>query len=304
MDELIKQYEIYLVAQRNYSHHTVRNYLREIRELETFLKSKGFFHTHTTEDIKKVDRALLRRFLASASHLDPASLERKRATLRNFFEFLLKRGIIESDPTETLPSPKKKKKQPNFLGPDDVNRLLNISDSDDIKVKRDRAWLELLYATGMRVGELVSLNVSDIDLLEGHVRIMGKGKKMRVAPLTSKAISALKEYLAVRGKFVRPHSGDALWLNARGGRLTARSVARLLDKYVIKAGVLRDISPHAIRHSFATHLLEMGADLRSIQELLGHESLSTTQRYTHVNVDYLKSIYDKAHPLAKKDSDK
>lgn len=303
MDELIKQYEIYLTAEKNYSPHTVRNYLREIRELLAFLKSRGFFESGFNDDIKKVDGSVLRRFIAAFSHLDPASVERKRASVRNFFRFLLKRGIIESDPTEILPSPKKKKKQPNFLGPDDIKRLLEIKDSPDAKVKRDRAWLELLYATGIRVGELVALNLSDLDLLEGHVRIMGKGKKMRIAPLTSKAVTALKEYLEVRGKLASPESGEALWLNARGGRLTTRSIARLLDKYVIKAGVLRDVSPHAIRHSFATHLLEMGADLRSIQELLGHESLSTTQRYTHINADYLKSVYDKTHPIAKKDAD-
>lgn len=302
MDKLIKQYKIYLIVEKNYSRHTVRNYLREVRELATFLKSKGLFETGSTDDIKKVDKSILRQFLANASHLAPASIERKKSCIRNFFRFLRKRGIIESDPTETLSSPKKKKKQPNFLGPDDMKRLLDIPNSDDAKVKRDRAWLELLYATGMRVGELVALNLSDLDLLEGHVRIMGKGKKMRIAPLTSKAIDALKKYLAVRGELTSPESGDALWLNARGGRLTARSVARLLDKYVIKTGLLRDISPHAIRHSFATHLLEMGADLRSIQELLGHESLSTTQRYTHLNADYLKSVYDKAHPIARKES--
>jgi len=301
MDQLIRRYEEYLYGERAFSPHTLRNYLREIRDLQRFLTEGGLCLRDGVPDVQRIDRYALRRYLAWNPDLEPSSIERKRAALRSFFGFLLREKIIQSNPTETLVTPKRKKKQPDFLGPDEIVALIETPKTGDVFGKRDRAWLELLYATGMRVGELVSLNVSNVELLEESVRIMGKGRKERVAPLTSKAIEALRGYLAARRELMKPVGEDAIFLNYKGGRLTARSVARLLNKYVIQCGMMRHISPHAIRHTFATHLLEMGADLRSIQELLGHESLSTTQRYTHLNLDYLKAVYDKAHPRAKQD---
>jgi integrase/recombinase XerC len=299
MKNLIEKYRQYLEGERNSSPHTIRNYMREIKDLYGFLKEQNICPRDGEPDADRVDRQVLRRYLASRSDLEPASIERKRSALRSFFHFLLREGIIQADPTETLVVPKRKKKQPEFLGPDEIIALIETPDISNVFGKRDRAWLEMLYATGMRVGELAALNISEIDMLEGSAKVMGKGRKERIAPLTSKAIDALRSYLQVRGELSGPDTDDALFLNYRGGRLTARSIARLLNKYVIQCGMMRNISPHAIRHTFATHLLEMGADLRSIQELLGHESLSTTQRYTHLNVDYLKSVYDKAHPKAK-----
>lgn len=298
MEKLIARYEQYLFGEKASPPNTLRNYMREIRDLQRFLVEQSLCLVNGIPEVQRIDRQALRRYLASNPNLEPSSIERKRAVLRSFFGFLLREKVIEGDPSETLVVPKRRKKQPEFLGPDEIVALVETPDTEDVFGKRDRAWLELLYATGMRVGELVSLDIGNVDMLEGSARIMGKGHKERVAPLTSKAMEALRGYLAVRRELAKPDTDGALFLNYRGGRLTARSVARLLNKYVIQCGMLRNISPHAIRHTFATHLLEMGADLRSIQELLGHESLSTTQRYTHLNLDHLKAVYDKAHPRA------
>lgn len=299
MNDLIDQYETYLRGERNASAHTIRNYLREIRDMRDYLIAEKLCIAGDSVDVKKLNRTALRHFLASRSHLDPASIERKRSALRSFFEYLIRENVIESDPTETLTVPKRPKKQPNFLNQDEVAGLIESVEPVDALSARDRAWLELLYGAGIRVGELVSLDVDDIDFREGVARIMGKGGKERLAPLTEHASAAIREYLKLRGELVRPTTDNALFLNYKGGRLTSRSVGRRLDEIILKHGLLRDISPHALRHSFATHLLEAGADLRSIQELLGHESLSTTQRYTHLNVEALRKIYNKAHPRAK-----
>jgi integrase/recombinase XerC len=250
-------------------------------------------------ELRLVDRRLIRQYLATAGDaLAPASVSRRLSALRTFFKFLVREGAMEINPADMIKGPKLPKHLPEYLGVDEIFALLETPEKDSPLGKRDKAWLELLYATGMRVGELVGLKTSDVDLAQATVRVYGKGRKERIAPLTPKAVTALKNYLAVRDESEKEKSGDALFLNYRGGRLGERGIRKLLDRYILKCSITRHISPHALRHTFATHLLESGADLRSIQELLGHVSLSTTQKYTHTNIDYLTLVYDKTHPKA------
>ncbi len=229
------------------------------------------------------------------------SICRKISTVRSFFKFLSREGIVDINPTINLITPKIKKKLPSFLYLEEINKLIETPTGHTISGIRDRAILELLYGTGMRVGELVNLNISDIDLYEKTVRVFGKGSKERILPLGNPSIKAVKKYLTVRNIFrknisINKNDLDALFLNRFGGRLSVRSIRRLIIKYMKIAGLNKKISPHVLRHSFATHLLGGGADLRSVQELLGHESLSTTQIYTHITKERLKVIYKKSHP--------
>ena len=295
MEELIGRFEQYLYGERHMSPHTLRNYLREVEEFRKFLvEQQG-----GKPDLRPVDRRLIRQYLATASdNLAPASVSRRLSALRTFFKFLVREGAMETNPADMIKGPKLPKRLPEYLGVDEVFALLDTPDLGTLLGKRDKAWLELLYATGMRVGELVKLKTTDVDFAQAIVRVYGKGRKERIAPLTPKAVTALKSYLTERAEIAKEKSGDALFLNYRGGRLGERGIRKLLDHYIMKCSITRHISPHALRHTFATHLLESGADLRSIQELLGHVSLSTTQKYTHTNIDYLTLVYDKTHPKA------
>jgi integrase/recombinase XerC len=231
--------------------------------------------------------------------MEPATQARKLATLRSFFHFLNREGMIEDNPARILPSPSLPKKLPPVLTVDETFRLLDGAGLSRKSRLRDRALLELLYSSGLRVSELVGLDIHDLDRREGIVRVRGKGRKERLVPVGNQAVEAVSSYLENERKPGVPDR-DALFTGLRGSRLTARSVHRLLAAIARHQGWVRKITPHALRHSFATHLLGGGADLRSIQEMLGHESLSTTQRYTKVDLEQLSRIYDQAHPRSKK----
>jgi integrase/recombinase XerC len=272
------------------SPHTQRAYLSDLRQLARFLGERG-------TQLDAATREDLRAFLASRfSANSPATLARKQASLRAFYEHRVRMGYIADSPARRLVFPRRRVSLPNVVAVDDCFALLEAPSARTAAGLRDRAALELLYGAGLRVSELVGLDLCHLQ--HDSVRVLGKGSKERMVPLVSKARAALERYLSRRHE-LRPRS-DALFLNRRGGRLTARSVARQLDRYALIAGARRHVHPHALRHSFATHLLDMGADLRGIQELLGHASLSTTQRYTHVSSERLLQVYEDAHPRAHK----
>jgi integrase/recombinase XerC len=240
----------------------------------------------------------LRRYLAELHKINQrTSIARKLSTLRTFFRYLVREGFLTCNPAEGLSTPKVSSYLPKTLSVDEAHALMERGYGSTLLDLRDRAIVELLYSSGLRVSELTGLDVGALDLREQLVRVLGKGRKERIVPVGRKAYEALVTYLEARGM---PDAEDPLFVNARGGRLTTRSVQRNLKFRLIKAGLIKDISPHALRHSFATHLLDGGADLRAIQELLGHASLSTTQKYTQVSVDQLMAVYDKAHPRSKK----
>ncbi len=283
----------YLKAERNASPHTLEAYERDLQQFAFFIR-KEFGETFP---IQKITHLHIRRYLASVhKELSKSSVGRKLAAIRSLFRFLLRRGVLEKNPAELVSSPKREKKLPFHLDIDEVTTLIEAPAAITPLSIRDRAILETLYSSGLRVSELTGLNIGGADLVTGTVKVLGKGGKERIVPLGSKAIKALEEYLELRtGRELQ----TPLFLNARGGRLTRRSVARIVDRYMIHLETMKKASPHTLRHTFATHLLEGGADLRSIQEMLGHASLSTTQKYTHVSIDRLLEVYDKAHPKAK-----
>lgn len=290
MRRFAEKFANYLSIEKNFSPHTLRGYTADLNELTDFLGDK---------DPKLVTHLDLRRFLAELKqrNLSKRTIVRKLAAVRSFFKFLFREKHIKVNPADSIFTPKIDKQLPKFLDAETTKRFVTApSDSEPLGM-RDRAILEVLYSTGMRVSELSGLNQEDVDLIAGAVKVRGKGKKERIALLGRQSQLALRNYLGQRraeGTLARP----ALFLNARGTRLTDRSVRRLVDKYVKKCSIEQKISPHSIRHSFATHLLNNGADLRSVQELLGHKNLSTTQIYTHLGSQRIKEIYSKAHPRA------
>jgi integrase/recombinase XerC len=229
-----------------------------------------------------------------------STVARKLATLRSFYKFMLRRGLIEQNPVIDIRTPKQDKRLPKFLTIEEIDRLFSNCDATTMLGARDRAILETLYSTGIRVSELVALNINDLDLSQNVIHVQGKGKKERVIPISASAVQAILHYLDLRRAALNPtkHNLDALFVNKHGQRLSTRSVRRKLDKYLLEAGLDLSVSPHTLRHSFATHMLQRGADLRSVQELLGHQSLSTTQIYTHLSSRRVKEEYEKAHPRA------
>jgi integrase/recombinase XerC len=238
----------------------------------------------------------LRRYLALlGKNTKKSSIGRKLAAIRSFFRYLVRNGIVVKNPAELISTPKKENRLPFHLDIDQVTALVEAPAEDQKYVLRDRAILELLYSCGLRVSELTGLNIGEIDLSGGMVRVMGKGGKERIVPVGSRAVVAVRDYLAGRGELA---GSGPLFLNTRGQRINRRSVGRIVDGHVLQIAAFKRISPHVLRHTFATHMLEGGADLRAIQELLGHASLSTTQKYTHVGIDRLMEVYDKAHPKA------
>ncbi len=293
MTGAIQAFLRHLKDERNASPHTLRAYEADLTQFCGFLRDELGGQPRAGE----VDHLLIRGFLAHLhrSGLKKTSAARKLATLRTFFRFLCREGVLERNPARALASPRLERRIPSHLEESEMTSLLEIEAADDLAL-RARAILELLYATGVRCAELVGLDLAEVDLEARMLRVLGKGRKERVVPFGSRAKEALLAYLPARHR-LRPR-GNALFVNARGGRLSDRAVRRILDKRLSEVALSRRISPHALRHSFATHLLQRGADLRSIQELLGHVSLSTTQRYTHVNARYLLEIYEKAHPRA------
>jgi integrase/recombinase XerC len=252
-----------------------------------------------TEQLRGVSTLDLRAYLAELRrrNYSRATVARKIATLRSFYKYLARQGEVELNPVKVIRTPRQEKRLPKFLTPDDIERLLAAPKGDDPLTLRDRAMLEVLYSTGIRVSELVGMNLEDVDTMGESVRVRGKGKRERLAPLGSFALKALDQYLAAR-KAGSVHDAAAVFVNRHGQRLSTRSVRRKLSKYLAIAGLNPSVSPHTLRHSFATHMLERGADLRAVQELLGHRSLSTTQIYTHVAAARLKEVYEAAHPRA------
>ncbi len=305
MKEWIEKFQDHLRVERNASVHTLRSYSADLSQFLSFLRERNLARGKGGEAaVEKIDHFVIRAFL---SHLyrdhKKSSMGRKLAALRSFFEFLVEKGILSQNPAEIVATPKQEKTLPNFMPVDEAFALMEAPDASTVWGARDKSILETLYSTGMRVGELVGLSDGDFDFALGIVRVLGKGGKERIVPIGEKAQTVIQEYLRQRDALRPPAGGKErkapVFINQRGGRLTSRSVARILRKHLIQGGLWRKISPHGLRHSFATHLLDAGADLRSIQELLGHASLSTTQRYTHVSMDKLMEVYDRAHPRAK-----
>ena len=294
MNNEIDQFIRYLATERNVSLHTVEAYSSDLEQFREFLQGE-LGDKATAEGVNHI---LIRRYMAllHKSH-KKSSIGRKLAAIRAFFRFLLRRGKIDKNPAEPVSSPKKEKRVPFHLTIDEVIALVESPRGDKFLTLRDRVILETLYSCGIRVSELTGLNLGELDMDNGLVRVLGKGNKERIVPLGSRAVEAITAYTDARGN---PAASAPLLLNARGGRLSSRSVGRIVDKYILKLAALKKISPHTLRHTFATHMLEGGADLRAIQELLGHASLSTTQKYTHVSLDRLMEVYDKAHPKARK----
>jgi len=289
IDRYIDKFMDYLKIEKSVSQHTTLNYSTDLTKFSSFLGNIK---------IEDIDHLTLRKFLAylRAQHNAKTTIARKLASIRSFFKFLYREGYINSNPALSIFSPKLDKKLPHFLDVSSAAKLLESPSTKDVLGLRDKAILETLYGSGIRVSELVGLNVDDVDFIGGILKIMGKGKRERLAPVGEKALSAIRNYLNKIGSMRK--TKHALFLNKSGERLRDRSVRRIVDKYIRLTSIKEKVSPHTLRHSFATHLLDRGADLRSVQELLGHLNLSTTQIYTHVTAERLKSAYDKAHPRA------
>lgn len=323
---IIHKFLDYLKFERRFSEHTAKCYGADLAQFCEFLTGGSQGGSSDTESMSmaphddgvatavatqvalKIDQLLLsaqteavRAYLAFLNEKDysKATIARKLATLRSFYKFLVKRNHITSNPVVSIRTPKQEKKLPRFLEYEEIKRLLNTPPLNSWLGARDRAILETLYSTGIRVSELVALNMDDIDFLGEVVHIRGKGKKERIAPIGSSALQTIQHYMEYRNKRAQSNGNfdsKVLFVNKHGRRLSTRSVRRKMDKYLKMAGLDPAISPHTLRHSFATHMLNNGADLRSVQELLGHQSLSTTQVYTHLTTKKLKEVYDNAHP--------
>lgn len=304
LDKHIENFLEFLYGERRASENTLRAYKSDLDEFCSYMQGKGL-----KGKLSEVDRTIIRTYLAQftlgvgSSHvLKPSTTSRKLATLRSFFKYLVKTRVLDKNPAESIRYPKLERPLPRLLKVDEAAMFLDnlMKKSDTPLSARNWAIFETLYSTGLRVSELAGLNINDLDLDSGFVRAFGKGKKERIVPLTDKSVDALKGYLNLRTLIKKQKITNALFLNNKGGRLTVRGIAYLLKKQLLGISGSIQASPHGLRHSFATHLLDMGVDLRSIQELLGHESLSTTQRYTHVSADHITRAYDNAHPRARK----
>ncbi|HOX14766.1 MAG TPA: tyrosine recombinase XerC [Smithellaceae bacterium] len=305
MINILADFRTFLDVQRNVSEHTRMAYLRDVKEFGEFLTSRENLSAH--KKILDVQTETMRTYLTylHGRKLKKVSINRKVSSLRAFYKYLLREGIIKSNPAQGVQTPKMEKYMPVFLSVDEVFELLNASQGNNSASDlRDQAMLELFYSSGLRLAELAGLDTEDVNFNAALVKLRGKGKKERIVPVGAPALEAIRKYLSATEDLRKEHSADlfsgALFLNSRGKRITTRSIARIVDAATVKSGIGRKISPHALRHSFATHLLSAGADLRSIQEMLGHESLSTTQKYTAVNINRLMEVYDKAHPRAKR----
>ena len=292
MRKAIDEFLAHLRHERNASPHTIAAYGRDLGQLAAYLEE-------TRAGWKAADNVVLRGFLArlQEARRKKTSIGRKLAAVRSFYDYAVRRKWIATNPARALATPRADKLVPSFLSEDEMTRFLDLPSSDRPLDLRDRALLELLYASGIRVGELVATDLGDVAFAERLVRVRGKGKKERLVPFGRSAAANLESWLRVRSALAgEPTGANALFLNYRGGRLTSRSIERIVAKYIRRTAVLRHISPHSLRHSFASHLLGRGADLRTIQELLGHASLATTQKYTHMDLRQLLDVYKKAHP--------
>jgi integrase/recombinase XerC len=308
---LVKQFLEYLKLEKHFSDYTVKSYGADLIQFGQFLSGEigqlaGAKDGRPVDDKQlKCEPLTIREFLAYlyAQNYTKSTTARKLATLRSFYKFLIRRGVVSVNPLSTIRTPKQEKRLPKCLDLEQVQKLLDAPGDADLLSARDKAMLEVLYSSGIRVSELVELEMADIDLNEGVLRVKGKGRKDRLTPIGSQAIKAINRYFELRAQDAKSQQGSAVatqrvFLNKHGEPLSTRSVRRKLDKYLVQAGLDPGISPHTLRHSFATHLLNNGADLRSVQELLGHQSLSTTQIYTHLTTSRMKEVYDQAHPRA------
>ncbi len=300
------QFFEHLRYERNVSEHTLRNYMSDLMQFYDHLAPADATGSRREVDVHQIDHITIREWLSSlhAAQKKKTSVARKLAALRTFFQFLVREGVVELNPAKLVSTPRLEKKLPVHLSVEDAIRFIETPDTETDLGKRDRAILELLYGTGVRVSELTKLDIGDIDFREKLVRVTGKRRKQRIVPFGDPALHAVLNYLTtVRNGFLQnaplsERDSQAIFLNYQGTRITTRSVGRMVDKYIRICAGIHDISPHALRHSFATHLLDSGADLRDIQELLGHARLSTTQIYTHVSMEKLIEVYDKSHPKA------
>lgn len=297
LENLVDDFLAYLKANQNYSIHTLESYGLDLRQFDEFLSERHQI------DIKRINYIIIRSYLAylKESGLIRSSVARKLSCLRSFFKYLTRQGYLENNPILTISTPKREKRLPKFLYQEEMNHFLELPDKATVLGLRDQTILELLYSCGIRLQEIVGLKTNDLDLSRGYIRVFGKGAKERIVPLGGVAKRSLEEYL----KHARPKLAAAstesvpnVFLNYRGTRLSGRSIQRMFDKYLEQLALNRKISPHTIRHTFATHLLENGADLRVVQELLGHVDLSSTQIYTHLTKERIRSVYLKNHPRA------
>jgi len=292
MDTRAQNFLQFLKTEKGYSEHTLKNYAIDLREFFAFLG------TRSLETVTYLD---VRAFLAvlKDKNYSKSSIARKLACIRSCFKYLARENVIQTNPAAGIQTPKRDKRLPDFLNQEEMANLLDAPSKGSWEEKRDKAIMEMLYSSGLRVSELVGLNQADVDLSGGLLRVRGKGKKERIVPVGRVAITAIKNYFEAKSP---RDAGDSLekpvFKNRLGGRLTDRSIRRMIIKYTRRIALAKDVSPHMLRHSFATHMLDRGADLRSVQELLGHENLSTTQIYTHVTTKRLKEAYAAAHPRA------
>ncbi|MBC8432137.1 MAG: tyrosine recombinase XerC [Desulfobacterales bacterium] len=304
LKNLISSFVKSLYSEKGYSENTCRAYLHDLKEFASFIFSSWFSENMSKTEADsfradQVDGLMIRGYLGFLHKKNKkATIARKLSALRSFFRYLVKHGVILENPVELILTPKQEQTIPTYLPVDDMFRLLDSIKADNLAGLRNRAIFETLYSCGLRVSELSGMNLFDVDSIKSVIRVLGKGDRERIVPIGRKALEAIKAYR----QRLREESGIAddtnapLFLNKNQGRLTVRSIARILDKTAKECGLLAPVSPHALRHTFATHMLDAGADLRVVQELLGHKSLSTTQKYTHVSIDRLMEAYDKAHP--------
>lgn len=286
MERYIEKFMRYLEIEKNYSKHTILNYRLDLESFRQFLGDSA---------VENADYFSLRKYLAvmKEKNLTTRTTARHLSSLRSFFKFLVREGYLKANPALSLLSPKQQKHLPSFLTEEEAVKLIESAVPDDERGSRDRAILETFYSTGIRISELAGLDTQDIDFIAGVLKVMGKGRKERIVPIGEQALFALRKYLAKKKK-----ETNALFLNKSKTRITVRGIRNIVKKYIKIASIRQGVSAHTLRHSFATHLLNRGADLRCVQELLGHANLSTTQIYTHLTTERLKTVYDKAHPRA------
>lgn len=288
----------HLALERGYAEATLAAYGRDLLQFESFLRDKG----KNPGKPNAVPRDVVRGFLAELHRrgVKRSSVARKLASLRAYFRFLMRRDVIKASPCAGVSNPKQDIRHPKVLNVDQALGLVDASSGPDPRTLRDMALVELLYGSGLRISEAVGLDLNDVDLGQGVTRVLGKGNKERLAPLTQASVDRLRRYLEHRGAFGPEPREQAIFLGLRGKRMNRREANRIVDKLAAQAGIAQHISPHVLRHSFGTHMLQSGADLRSVQELLGHARLSTTQRYTHLDLARIVQVYDQSHPLAAK----
>lgn len=299
MKELIEKYLRYLKIERNASKHTLTSYRNDLYQLLSFVSDYSG-NPESNVDVSTVDRLLIRLWLGELTEEGMArnTIARKVASVRSFFKYCYKHGHIDKNPAHLLIIPKKEQRLPKTMSLKEIEQMMELADADDAETVQERAILELFYATGIRLSELTELNTDDIELQRKQITVFGKGAKQRLVPLGSKALDALESHLSQRHQLLNRSKTSALFLTTKGERIYPRMVQRIIRKYLIRVSEVTQKSPHTLRHSFATHMLDSGADIRLIKEFLGHANLASTQIYTHTSVERLKNIYKQAHPRA------